>query len=273
MASQRGKRIFAFWLSVLGHALVVVALTFSVSLSGPAEPAGLVIPIATVMVDQSALDAVAVQREADRQADLRRQEEERVRLRREEQQRQDRIEQQRVAAEEAEQQRVQLEAEAAELEAARREREAEEEAARQEAERERERLAREEAERKRVEAEAARRREEIADQVAAAAAAEQAAREAADSGLKAQWIALIGNRVQSNWQRPPNALAGLECLLVVEQQVNGVIRSIAVTECNVSDPNIIRSLENAVQASSPLPAPPRGVEFERIVRIRFKPTD
>jgi colicin import membrane protein len=270
MASQRGKRIFAFWLSVLGHALVVVALTFSVSLSGPEQPAGLVIPIATVMVDQSAMDAAAAQREAERQADLRRQEEERVRLQREEQRRQDRIRQQQRDAEAAEQQQRQLEADAARAEEERIQREADDKAAQEEAERERQR---QEGERRRVAAEAAARQERIADEIAAAAAAEQQARQAADSGLRAQWAAQISNKVQRNWNRPPNATAGLECLLVVEQIITGEVRSVTVSDCNVTDPNIIRSLENAVQASSPLPPRPAGVEFERIVRIYFKPTD
>ena len=161
------------------------------------------------------------------------------------------------------------EAEAARAEEDRIQREAEAEAERVR----QQELARQEAERRRREEEAARRQAQIADEIAASAAAEQQAREAADNGLRAQWAAQISNKVQRNWQRPPNATAGLECLLIVEQLITGDVKSVAVSECNVSDPNIIRSLENAVQASSPLPARPAGVEFERIVRTRFKPTE
>ena len=45
MDAQRTKRIVAFCLSVVGHALIVVALTFSVSLSSPEMPMGVVVPI------------------------------------------------------------------------------------------------------------------------------------------------------------------------------------------------------------------------------------
>jgi colicin import membrane protein len=284
MASPRTQRIVAFSLSVVGHALIVVALTFSVSLSSPERPMGVIVPIQTVMVDQAVLDARAAEIEAERQAVLQRQREEAQRVQREEQQRQQR-------AAEAERAKIQLEAERraeaerlALLEEERIQREAdearqrEEEARRQEEEArriEQERIAREraEAERRRREEEAQRQRDQIAAEIAAAAAAEQQARDAANSGERDRWAAMISNRVQQNWQRPLNATAGLECLLIVEQVITGEVRSVTVSECNVSDANIIRSLENAVHASSPLPARPPGVEFERIVRIRFKPVD
>ena len=273
MASQRTKRVVAFWLSVLGHALVVVALTFSISLSSPEQSMGVVVPVQTVMVDQAVLDDRAAAIEAARQANIQRQLAETERLRREERERQQR-------AEAVERQRLRLEAEAqaeeerlALLEEERRQ-QAAEEAARAEAERlaqaEREREA---AERRRREEEAARLQAQIAAEIAAQVATEQQARNAADSGARAQWAAMIGNKVQRNWQRPPNATTGLECLLTVDQLITGEVRTVTVSECNVSDANIIRSLENAVLTSSPLPPRPPGVEFERIVRIRFKPTD
>lgn len=266
MASQRAKRIVAFWLSVFGHALVVVALTFSISLSSPEQPFGVIVPIETVMVDQAALDARAAEIEAERQAEIRRQQDEARRVQREEQVRQERLVQEQRARETAERERIRLEAEArAQDEAERLAAEAEQ--------RRQEELARQEAERRQREAEDARRREQIADEIAAAAAAEQQARAAADSGERARWGAMISNKVQQHWQQPPNATAGLECLLTVEQLITGEVRSVNVTNCNVSDPNIIRSLENAVRASSPLPARPPGVEFERIVRITFRLTE
>jgi colicin import membrane protein len=273
MAAQRTKRVVAFGLSVVGHALIVVALTFSVSLSSPELPMGVIVPIETVMVDQAVLDARDAEIEAARQAEIRRQQAETQRLQREE-----RLRQERAAADEAEKIRLQAEQRAEaerqeRLEEERVQREAEE-AARAEAERQ-DRLAREreEAERRRAAEEAARLQEQIAAEIAAGLAAERQAQEAVNSGARAQWAAMISNKVQRNWQRPLNATAGLECLLVVDQLFTGEVRSVTVSECNVSDENIIRSLENAVRQSSPLPARPPGVEFERIVRIRFKPTE
>ena len=274
MASPRAQRIVAFSLSVLGHALVVVALTFSVSLSTPMQPmGGVIVPIETVMVDQAALDARDARIEAEQQAALRRQQEEA---------RQQQLEDQRVRerAAAAEREKIRIEAEQrAEVERLalleeERLREEAAERARIEAERQ-ERIAREreDAERRRREEEAQRQRDQIAADIAASVAAEQQANEAANSGARAQWAAAISNKVQRNWQRPLNAAAGLECLLVVEQMITGDVRSVTVRECNASDPNIIRSLENAVQASSPLPPRPPGVNFEPIVRITFRPTE
>lgn len=270
MASQRTQRIAAFWLSVVGHALIVVALTFSVSLSGPEQTLGTVIPIETVMVDQAALDARAAEIEAARQAEIQRQQ-------RVEQERQRQADQERREREAAEREKLRIQ----QQQAAEAEREAQLERERirreaEDAERQRqEQIAREreEAERRRREEEAARQRQQIAAEIAAAAAAEEQARAAVESGARAQWAAMISNKVQQNWQRPPNATQGLECLLIVQQVITGDVRSVTVSECNVSDANIIRSLENAVQASSPLPRRPPGVEFEPTVRIRFKPTN
>jgi colicin import membrane protein len=274
MDAQRTKRIVAFCLSFVGHALIVVALTFSVSLSSPVLPTmGVVVPIETVMVDEAVLDARDARIEAERQAALRRQQEET-------RQRQIEAQRQQARAEAEEQAKIQLQAEQraeaerqAQLEEDRRQQEAEE-AARAEAERQAElQREREEAERRRVAEEAARLQEQIAADIAAGLAAERQAQEAVNSGARDQWAAMISNKVQRSWQRPPNATAGLECTLVVEQVITGDVRSVTVSECNVSDANIIRSLENAVRAASPLPARPAGVEFERILRIRFKPTD
>ncbi len=273
MDAQRTKRIVAFCLSVVGHALVVVALTFSVSLSSPEMPMGVIVPIQTVMVDQAVLDARDARIEAERQEAIRRQQEAT-------RQRQAEVRRQQELADAEERAKIQLQAEQraeaerqAQLEEDRR-RQAAEEARRVEAEQqaqlERERA---EAERRRAAEAAARLQEQVAAEIAAGIAAERQAQEAVNSGARAQWAAMIGNRVEQNWQRPPNATAGLECLLIVEQVITGDVRSVSVSECNVSDANIIRSLENAVRAASPLPARPAGVEFERIVRIRFNPTN
>jgi len=273
MASPRTQRIVAFSLSVVGHALVVVALTFSVSLPSREQPMGVVVPIQTVMVDQAVLDSRAAEIEAARQAEIQRQQ----RVVRERQEQADRDRRVREANEQA---KIQLEAEqraeAERLERLEEERirDEQEEASRLEAERQ-ERIAREraEAEQRRREEALERQRQQVAADIAAAAAAEQQARVAQEAGEDARWAALISNKVHQNWQRPPNARAGLECLLIVEQVITGEVRSVSVSNCNVSDDNIIRSLENAVTQSSPLPARPPGVEFQRIVRITFRVTD
>jgi colicin import membrane protein len=201
-----------------------------------------------------------------------------------ERERVERIQQEQRAREAAELAAIRLEAERraederqARLEEERKQREAAE-AEQKRVQEEQERQAqlareREAAERQRREAEEARRRAAMAAEVAAAAAAEQADRNAASSGLREQWAGAIGRKVEQRWQRPPNATINLVCLLVVTQLPTGEVIGVVVDECNTTDANIIRSLENAVQNASPLPQRPAGVAFERVIRIRFKPTE
>ena len=271
MASPRTQRIVAFSLSVVGHALVVVALTFSVSLPSPEMPSGVVVPIQTVMVDQAALDARAAQIEAEQQAVLRRQQEETRQRQREEQ-----LVRERAAA--AERDKIQLQAEQrAEAEQLalleeERIRQEEEEARRIEAERQAQ-IAREraEAERRRREEELARQRDRVAAEVAAAAAAEQEANAARDSGALEQWMLAIQNKVQQRWIEPPNTPPDLECTVDVTHLVTGEVTGVSVRSCSTNAENIIRSIENAVNNASPLPRPSVPSLYQRIIRIKFTP--
>jgi colicin import membrane protein len=306
MASRRVERSFAFALSIAVHAAIVVALTFSVSLGDSRPTQQVVIPIDTIMVDESAVRAEMARLEAEEQARIRAQEEaerrareeaDRARREQEEQQRElDRIRQEREQAElAAEQERIRLEAEAQARAEQEREqlriqeeeriaREAEE--ARIEAERlEQQRLEAERLERERIAEEERRREEErreaerlariaaIEAETQRAIAAEQAARAAADAGLRDQWARQISDKVQRNWRRPPNVEVGLECALEVTQLPNGEVINVTTDRCNTNDQTIIRSIENAVANASPLPPAPPGVAFDRFVIITFRPDD
>lgn len=192
MVRRQKSRKMSFVLSVLGHGAIVLALTFSLPLSSDkraAAPASTVIPIESVMIDASAVQAEIDRIDAAQEARARQEQEaaERIQREREEAERQlaaeqeaanqARIAQEQAAAELAEQQqaadaaRIQLQREAeaeaaairvAEQQAAERQAriEAEQRAAEEaaaEAERQRQaaeaRLAAEEAERKRKEEE------------------------------------------------------------------------------------------------------------------------
>ncbi|MGD8341868.1 MAG: cell envelope integrity protein TolA [Gammaproteobacteria bacterium] len=318
MASQRRDRQLAFVLSMLGHAAIVAALTFSIPLgrNRPA-PGPVVVPIEAVMINEAAIEAEMARIEAAEEAERQRQLELERQRQREEQERQERLRQEqaeleriRQEQEAAEQERLRLQAEAADAERRRlaileeerleaeriaeqqrieRERQeaerlaaeqaAEAERQRQEEERRRqeeERLAAERAaeeERLRREAEERARREAVEAEIARAIAAEQEARAARDAGLRDQWARAISDRVALYWIRPPNVSSELECVLIVEQLPNGEVVNVTTDRCNTSDSNIIRSIENAVLNASPLPQPPRGVAFERVVRITFSPID
>jgi colicin import membrane protein len=289
MASRRTDQHLAFALSIFGHAAIVAALTFSIPLGRTRPSAGeIVVPIETVMINEAAIEAEIARMEAAEEAERIRQAEEaeRVRQQQEAEQRElERIRLEREAAEQAaelERQRVEVEA-AAERERLlilEREREEAERLAEQERlERERlqaERIAAEQAAeeaRLRREAEERARREAVEAEIARAIAAEQEARAARDAGLRDQWARAISDRVALYWIRPPNVSSELECVLIVTQLPNGDVVNVTVDQCNTNDGNIIRSIENAVLNASPLPQPPRGVAFERVVRITFRPDD
>ena len=300
MALRRRQRLYAFVLSVLGHAGIVGALMFSIPLSSRQTPAagGVVVPIEAVMINESAIEAEMARLQAAEEA-------ERIRLQEEAEAllQQRAAEQQELARIQAEREEAERVAEAERVERDRRaneerlrlerieeqrieaERLAEQERIERERREEAERLAeqqrqREEAERQRLEAErleaerlAAAQRQAVEADIERAMAAERAAQEARDAGLRADWARAISDKVDRNWNKPPSVRLGLECVLVVSQLPNGEVTQVVVADCNTSDQTIVRSLENAVLNASPLPERPPGVPFERQVRIRFIPTE
>lgn len=271
--------------SVLVHGGVIAFLLIGFHFTGPSQPAsapGTAEPIKATVVDQKRIaEEVAklkAQEKRKQQAEA-----ERKRKIREEQQRLQQLKEQREAAEKAvaEQQRKKEQAaqeaaaEKARAEELRKQREAAEakrkaEQARKEKEAE-ERRKREEAERKRKEAEArarARREAELKQQLAA----EAKRRDAVNAGLLAQYKTSIAQKVQRNWNAPPNVAAGLDCTVRVDQIPGGDVVGVKVTECN-GDETVVRSIENAVRRASPMPPPPPGGEmlFDREIEFHFKP--
>jgi colicin import membrane protein len=142
---------------------------------------------------------------------------------------------------------------------------------------ERERL--EQIERKRREEEERRRREaELREQAQRESdlqrqlAEEEDRLQAANSGLLAQYIAMIQQRVIRNWNRPATARAGLSCKVDVVQAPGGTVLSVSIAECN-GDAVVRQSIEAAVLRASPLPPPPDPRLFERNLRFNFEPRD
>jgi hypothetical protein len=62
-------------------------------------------------------------------------------------------------------------------------------------------------------------------------------------------------------------------VLDVTQLPNGEVIEVKIDRCNTNDQTIIRSVENAVLNASPLPRPPSGVPFERVIIITFRPDE
>jgi colicin import membrane protein len=206
--------------------------------------------------------------EQERQETVKRQEQEREQERvRQEQLTRERETQERIAKEKAaEEQRAQerRQAEQKKLEA---ERQAKAEAERKRvAEIERKQREREEAERKQAAADAAAREKQLQDQLAE----EEANNQLRSSPAMSQYAAALQQHVERNWNRPPSANSGLECVIAVSQSSNGTVLRVQVEQCN-GDAAVKRSIENAVQRASPLPLPSDMRLFERNLRFIFKP--
>jgi colicin import membrane protein len=189
------------------------------------------------------------------------------------------------------------EAERQEREQAEREKQAQEEA-RLEAERkEAERVEAEKQAAAQAAAEKAAAEKKRAEEAAARKAAEEKARKAAEEKARqareeelrrsleaeerrnaarnseeaARWHAQIINRVTRAWIRPPAAVAGVNCVVLVSQVPGGEVTSVRVDSCNPNDAALRESVEAAVLRASPLPTPPPGVPFERNLRLIFAP--
>lgn len=187
-----------------------------------------------------------------------------------------------IAAQQAEEQRVAEErrlaaerevaerrAAAEKVERERKEQAAREKAAREKAEKEkaeRERLAREQAAREKAAAAQKQREEELSAQLA------EEARQARlrNSDLMARYVGQIANKIERSWQRPPNAISGVDCQLHVTQTSGGTVTAVEVTRCN-GDAALRQSIEDAVFRASPLPAPPDPALFERDLVVTFRP--
>lgn len=233
--------------------------------------------------EQAKAEAAAEQARKDRAA-------EEARLAKLEEQRKQQAEQlaqERKAAEEArkqreaEQQRAAALAKQREEEEARRKaeeeakRKAEEERKRQEeAQRkaEAERKRKEEEARRKAEAERKRQEAQARAQLNAELAAEEQRRQAVESGLLDQYVTLIKQKVERNWNRPASAGSDLRCEVTVRQIPGGDVVSVQIGQCN-GDDAVVRSIEAAVRRASPLPEPPDPSLFERTLRFIFAPDD
>lgn len=243
--------------------------------------------IQAVVIDAEVLDRparrererlAAEQRRRDEQR--KREEEERLRLE-EEQRQQQELETQRQAEEQRQAEQVRREqAEAAEkqrvaAEAERKQRAEAERKRREQAEQERlaeiKRKQQEAEQRKRAEAER-RAQQAREDQLQRELAEEEARMGAVNAGLLNQYIAMLQQRIERNWNRPPSAQPGLQCRVIVNQAPTGMVLSVQIRECN-GDAAVRQSIEAAVLRSSPLPPPPDRRLFERTLDLMFRPME
>ena len=88
---------------------------------------------------------------------------------------------------------------------------------------------------------------------------------------EAQYLALIKDRVERRWERPPVAIGAPEfsCRVRIDQDGSGVIQAVALEECN-SNIGWRLALQNAIRAASPLPLPDDAALFQPTLYIEFK---
>lgn len=182
-----------------------------------------------------------------------------------------------VREQQAKEQQAREQAEAERKRSAEAEAKAQAEAAKAKAEADRKRVAeierrqKEEAERRKT-AEDAQSRAAREAELRRQLAEEEGREQAVSSGLLNQYVAMIQQHVERQWNRPASARAGLACEVRVAQTPTGTVLSAQVTQCN-GDAAVKQSIESAVLRASPLPLPPDPRLFERNLVFRFTPAD
>lgn len=119
---------------------------------------------------------------------------------------------------------------------------------------------------KRQNAENAKRRAELKREIAV----EQGALNARRASLLSQWTALVKQKVQSNWNEPPNTPTDLSCKVQVDQVPGGTVANANIISCNGNEA-VRQSVVTAVRRSSPLPPPPEPSLFQREFILNFTP--
>ena len=251
MAGFVRQHASALVFSVLLHVLLLSAIVVGFRVEPRRVP---IVPMAieATLVDESAIRRERQRRQAEEQA--------RVKAREDEQRR---VQERAAAAERAviqEQQRQQDQRAAAERQR------------QQRAEEQRQAKLRAEREAKvRAEAAAAARQQAAMEAELQVALLEEEERQAAeDAGLLDQYVRLIEQRIERNWNRPATAAPGLECVVKVTQIPSGDVVSVRIGRCN-GDEAVTRSIEAAVWRASPLPKPPHPRLFDRNLEVVFKP--
>lgn len=286
----------AFLLALVIHALLIVALSFSVDWHSERKLAGPEVKvIQAVMIDESKIRAEEQRKQKIEQEKQRKLEDEKRKKLEQEKKRKEEAERKQRETEKQKQAELKKKQEAekqrkAEAERKRKQEEKREAAAlrkKQEAEKKRqaelekkrkaeeaERKRKAEEERKRKAEEDARRAEErrlMEEQMAAEQAAIEAARQQAVARESDKYILLIKKRVEDKWRKPASWPIGTKCTVRV-RLVPGAGGTAQVIDARVvkscGSPLFDRSVETAVFSASPLPFP-----TARELRDKFRELD
>ncbi|HEX9626789.1 MAG TPA: cell envelope integrity protein TolA [Acidiferrobacterales bacterium] len=242
--------------AVLVHLVVLALLVVSFRFTSQPEPPQVM--QARVVEDDGArkeVERLRREQEAKIQEELKRQEQ----LKRQEE-----LKAQQTQRETAEAEKQRQAAETEAKRAAEQKRKQEEERKRQAAEAEKKRQA--EAQRKQ---EAERRQEAESALKQQLAAEEQELAQARAQTEIARYEALIRQKVERNWARPPGAPQGMECRVRVRLVASGEVLQATVVQSS-GNAAFDRSVENAVYKASPLPIPDDKTLFDYFRELEFK---
>ena len=92
-----------------------------------------------------------------------------------------------------------------------------------------------------------------------------------DSALFGRYMGQVSARIERAWLRPRTPVGDplFSCQARIEQDASGAVREITLVHCNGSTRWQL-SLVQAIQAASPLPAPPDPAVFKRTFSLRFQ---
>lgn len=293
MLEKLRKNIVPLSYAVLVHVLLIALLIVGLDWTPTVDPqaAGKVDVVQATVVDEAKIQAEIRrnkqtedkkrQQEKDRQKELDEQAEQARQASKEEAARLEKLKQEKVALEQTRQEQEQR------LTELKKQTEQEKRLAEQQRQDEAKRSAEAEAEAKRKvaaekkqqdEAEAKQRREAEEQLKRQLAAEEQlaaaAVRENEVRSLLSQYAALIQQKVERSWLRPPGAREGMTCTVRVRLIPGGEVTDARVIVSS-GDAVFDRSVENAVHKASPLPLPadPEVLEYlNREIDFVFKPS-
>ena len=79
----------------------------------------------------------------------------------------------------------------------------------------------------------------------------------------------IKARIERAWDYPANSsLKSFQCTVQIKQNRKGEVQEVTMTQC-INDPAWQLSLAKAIQAASPLSAPPNEKVFTEVITLTF----
>lgn len=85
-----------------------------------------------------------------------------------------------------------------------------------------------------------------------------------------KYISEIGYTFRKNWVIPLNAEENWLCTVKVTQNKKGELKDFDIMNNCPADPDFLRSIDKAIKLSTPLPSPPKTLDFDDIKEITLE---